>query len=248
MDEQELARRAREYAQREPWRQKFGKATMDKLRKAEKLKDPIEREREVAEIVSDARRQGGREELLGWMKDAAKANRDERGANVDAKLRAIGPEEIEAVGWDLRIHPLVRANWSEQIKDGKMEMIAAYEEDQPAGRINLIFEGPLEEEVIKELGGAIPWMHALWTNEDYRYRGIGTKLVLACEQEVINSPNLPKVIGLAVECENAIARGLYEKLGYEHRKVGGKDTFKPLPEFEGQEPPEAILMIKNLAA
>src|SRR3989344_5370426 len=209
MDEQELARRAREYAQREPWRQKFGKATMDKLRKAEKLKDPIEREREVAEIVSDARRQGGREELLGWMKDAAKANRDERGANVDAKLRAIGPEEIEAVGWDLRIHPLVRANWSEQIKDGKMEMIAAY--------------------------------------EDYRYRGIGTKLVLACEQEVINSPNLPKVIGLAVECENAIARGLYEKLGYEHRKVGDKDTFKPLPEFEGKEPPEAILMIKNLA-
>lgn len=144
-------------------------------------------------------------------------------------IRELEPDEIEEITRQtghLNSAKETFNEWRELSKTGKGVVFAALDGDKPAGSANIRFDKIQEQPLIEEFGADMPIVYAVGVNDEYRRQGIAQDLMQACENYIIEHPELQQRLGLIVEKDNFVARKLYEKLGYIYRRVGGQETIK----------------------
>lgn len=269
-----------DYPERERLRAEQGPTLLTELKEAHTLSES-ERDATLARIVQKAKEQGYiaaviEDILIEELIRAVRADRDERGANQNVRLEVVDPKtirttyEIEQWGNLFRVHPDLRRSYLQEIREGTRKiLIAVDEEGEPAGRVSLLYRGPMthvdpsykeppdfagqpaESDVIGRLGGTIPWAEDLYVMEGYRGSGIGPRLMLELEEVVKSLPALTQKIGLGVTPDNNRAMKVYEKLGYEYflgdRQHEQDTKYSFISHLKGLPPHEAVLMIKNIS-
>lgn len=78
--------------------------------------------------------------------------------------------------------------------------------------------------VVEQEFPGLPQVNALEVDENYRQRGLATRLMFAVENEARRQGF--SQIGLGVEVSNEPAMKLYEKLDYQYQKIGDQDTYE----------------------
>lgn len=178
----------------------------------------------------------------------------ERGNN-NMKIEQVVPEDIAEVA-NLAEHRSAEVvdKWCQQAAEGNLVMFAVRDGDKVIGSVNLLLDRTdTPQPVAGAVGDKTAMVNALGINEEYRGRGLGTKLMDACEGYVINHPELPQKIALGVEVDNKIARTMYEQRGYQYTQMDGKDTYEtswPEVDANGNKQTyhaECLLMVKDLS-
>ena len=103
-------------------------------------------------------------------------------------------------------------------KTGKSAWLIAWMDKKPVGHIQLRFSGCEVKKVRDKLPGC-SHIEALGVKEEYRKKGIATKLINFTED--LSKKKGYKKIGLSVEEANSFLKKIYEKRGY---KNWGKGT------------------------
>ena len=102
-------------------------------------------------------------------------------------------------------------------EDGLVVYVIAWLPDRPAGHALVRWSGEVAEAVRARLTDC-PHLEDLFVAPELRSRGIGSRLLEACEALVRNSGY--GRIGLSVGVENPRARSLYERRGYRDAGCG----------------------------
>ncbi len=96
---------------------------------------------------------------------------------------------------------------------GKSIWLIAWENNHPIGHIQVRFDGSKIKKVKSNLKNC-PHIESLGVKENYRKKGVGTKLMDYAENLVKKKGY--KKVGLAVEKDNIFLEKLYSKRGYKN--------------------------------
>ena len=110
-------------------------------------------------------------------------------------------------------------------------LLTAWVEERPVGGVYLRMEPAEEPEIRQHLPG-VPLLNHLEVLEEWRGRGIGTRLVTEAEQ-LLSEAGKDRV-ALAVEVSNSDAERLYVRLGYVHWKHPPATCFTEIMAEEGR--------------
>jgi GNAT superfamily N-acetyltransferase len=132
-------------------------------------------------------------------------------------------DDLYKVAEDTGIVEPLREKWDEEISREMMTMLAAYDGEEAIGRVAIRWTGAVEPAVVEEVG-AVPMLYGLVVNKDRRRQKIGSRLLLEAEELVASSEG-SHLLAFGVEEKNEPARAMYEKAGFEYRKVKDSDTF-----------------------
>jgi ribosomal protein S18 acetylase RimI-like enzyme len=100
---------------------------------------------------------------------------------------------------------------------GEAVYLLAWDRDLPVGHALLKWNGATDEPMVSGLSDC-PDVEDLFVGSEYRSRGIGSRLLDAAESLAVGKGY--SRIGLGVSIDNARARSLYERRGYEDSEFG----------------------------
>jgi GNAT superfamily N-acetyltransferase len=125
---------------------------------------------------------------------------------LEIVIRTLHESDVRLLEWhggeDLR--SFYDWQWTQHC-NGEREVLVADFNAFPIGQVALQWAG-------KSTHPQIPDIQSLRVMETFRGLGIGSRLIEACEQEVLQRGS--DQIGIAVGIENPAAQRLYERLGY----------------------------------
>lgn len=118
------------------------------------------------------------------------------------------------------------SQWVNALEERDIDIVMASHEGRALGcaALTLKGSGPIPEEVIKELG-KVPFGFGLYVAPEARRQGVAARLVEARESLIVER-NLGTIMAVTIDKDNTASMSLYEKLGYNSRKVNGKDTLR----------------------
>lgn len=130
---------------------------------------------------------------------------------------AVPDEDLEILAENLG----QRAYFADRLsrhKVGNGVLLTAWWDGHPIGDAYLWLEDAEEPELREHLPG-VPLLTHVEIHEDFRSRGIGTRLISAAEEMLTDAGKMPtqrgyERVALAVEISNVRAERLYERLGY----------------------------------
>jgi ribosomal protein S18 acetylase RimI-like enzyme len=134
-------------------------------------------------------------------------------SDVEYRIRTLEEADLSALEWDgeyVRFRNLFRQAYEEM--RGGVRLILILEHLQPPSVIGQIFIQWNSADPRLADGFARGYLYALRVKPEYRGRGLGTRLLQAAEQELLDRRMQAASIG--VEKSNLRARALYERLGY----------------------------------
>ena len=140
--------------------------------------------------------------------------------NETVDIRSLAEEELGLVERRLSLnsgYPDKHRKRLDRQRRGEAVYLIAWHGEVPVGHGLLKWEGPDDGPMTARLERC-PDVEDLFVHPDYRSRGIGARL-LECAEGLARDRAFQK-IGLGVSVENARARALYRRLGYEDAGFG----------------------------
>lgn len=134
----------------------------------------------------------------------------------------------------------------ERQKNDRGMLLIAWLDGMPVGDVYLWLDPAEEEDIRKHLPGVALLTH-LEVLPEFRNRGIGTKLVEAVEQYLVEKGR--EQVALAVREDNVKAADLYRRLGYQDWGHGMLICIAKVPGPDGcpiDEPELCHIMVKQL--
>lgn len=148
----------------------------------------------------------------------------ETGPDVEVRVYSVGlGAEFDRLAAETALDPSYVEKISGMIERGELEILGLEESGTFVGRISL-WLAPADEQAVRESFWGVPIVNALQLNPEVQGRGLGKKLMEGLHAEATRLGYTR--VGLGVEPDNTTARRLYEKLGYEYRKISGSDTYE----------------------
>ena len=180
-------------------------------------------------------------------------HRDGEMSDPDWRPQIAAQDEVAQVASEMGHGSLeLQADWQRRTEEGNLAMFVVRDREAAIASVNLLIQGADEQAVRDEIG-AVPMVIALDVKEEYRRKGIASKLMNACEDYVRQHVELPQQIALGVVAANTPARTMYEKLGYRNRTVGGKELYDvswPEVDSSGEKiirTTQCLLMLRDLS-